>query len=120
MQPPPLPEVLPGEVLERRPDVRGAARKLRSQAAKLGTAKAAQLPRFYLGLAVMGGRFSPDDEPGSNFGLQRLGVGMRLPIFHGGRIRANIAANQANLDGLAVEYEKAMLTAPDEIGRAHV
>ena len=120
MQPPPLPEVLPGEVLERRPDVRGAARKLRSQAAKLGTAKAAQLPRFYLGLALMGGRFSPDEEPGSNFGLQRLGVGMRLPIFHGGRIRANIAANQANLDGLAVEYEKAILTALEDVENAYV
>lgn len=120
MQPPPLPEVLPGEVLERRPDVRGAARKLRSQAAKLGTAKAAQLPRFYLGLAVMGGRFSPDDEPGSNFGLQRLGVGVRLPIFHGGRIRANIAANQANLDGLAAEYEKAILAALEDVENAYV
>ena len=67
-------------------------------------------------------RFKPvaASGAGSNFGLQRLGVGMRLPIFHGGRIRANIAANQANLDGLAVEYEKAILTALEDVENAYV
>ncbi|MFT3859065.1 MAG: TolC family protein [Aquabacterium sp.] len=120
LQPPPLPTVLPGEVLEQRPDVRGAARKLRAQAAKLGNAKADLLPRFYLGMGIMGGRFHPDDSEGSNFGLQRLGVGMRLPIFHGGRIKANIAANQAQLEGLAVEYEKAVLSALEDVENAYV
>ncbi len=114
-----LPEVLPGDVLERRPDVRGAARKVRSQAAKLGSAKAELFPKFYLGFNALGGRRHPDHSDGTNFSMQSMGIGMRLPLFEGGRIRANIAANQAQLEGLAAEYEKAVLTALEDVENAY-
>ncbi|MES2089100.1 MAG: TolC family protein [Pseudomonadota bacterium] len=114
-----LPEVLPGDVLERRPDVRGAARKVRSQAAKLGSAKAELFPKFYLGFSGLGGRMHPDHSDGTNFSMQSLGIGMRLPLFEGGRIRANIAANQAQLEGVAAEYEKAVLTALEDVENAY-
>ena len=117
---PPLPPRLPGQVLERRPDVRGAAYKLRAQASKLGATKSELFPKFYLGLSSVIGRAYPDDADSGGFSLQRIGVGVRLPIFHGGRIRANIAANQAQLDGLAVEYEKAILSALEDVENAYV
>lgn len=117
---PPLPHRLPGQVLERRPDVRGAAYKLRAQASKLGAAKADLFPKFYLGLSTVIGRAYPDDGDSEGFSLQRIGVGVKLPIFHGGRIRANIAVQQAQLDGLAVEYEKAILAALEDVENAYV
>ncbi|MDO9237583.1 MAG: TolC family protein [Aquabacterium sp.] len=114
-----LPDVLPGDVLERRPDVRGAARKVRSQMAKLGSAKAELFPKFYLGFNALTGRMHPDQNEGSNFSMQSLGIGMRLPIFEGGRIRANIAANQAQLEGVAAQYEQAVLGALEDVENAY-
>lgn len=110
-----LPAVLPSEVLERRPDVRGVARKVRSQVAKLGSARAELFPKFYLGLGATAGRLHPDHQDGYNFGTQFLGVGMRLPIFEAGRIRANIAANEAQLEGVALQYEQTVLSALEDV-----
>ena len=113
-----LPEVMPSDVLERRPDVRGAARKVRSQAAKLGSAKAELFPKFYIGFGGMAGRMHPDSMEGNNFSVQSLGIGMRLPLLEGGRIRANIAVNQAQLEGVAAQYEQAVLTALEDVENA--
>ncbi|MFZ2298588.1 MAG: TolC family protein, partial [Aquabacterium sp.] len=55
-RPPSLPAVLPGDVLARRPDVRGVERKVRSQAAKVGSARAELFPKFYIGLGASAGR----------------------------------------------------------------
>ncbi len=112
---PPLPAVLPGEVLARRPDVRGMARKVLSQVAKVGSAKAELFPKFYLGLGASAGRLHPDHEAGHNFGTQMLGVGMRLPIFEAGRIRQHIAAQEAQLQGLAIQYEQTVLGALEDV-----
>ena len=112
---PPLPAVLPGEVLARRPDVRGMARKVLSQVAKVGSAKAELFPKFYLGLGASAGRLHPDHEGGQNFGTQMLGVGMRLPIFEAGRIRQHIAAQEAQLQGLAIQYEQTVLGALEDV-----
>ena len=114
-----LPAVLPSEVLERRPDVRGVARKVRSQVAKLGSARAELFPKFYIGLGGSVGRLHPDHEDGHNFGTQMLGVGMRLPIFNAGRIRDNIAANEAQLEGVAVQYEQTVLGALEDVENAY-
>lgn len=114
-----LPEVLPSDILERRPDVRGAARKVRSQAAKVGSAKAELFPKFYLGFGALTGRVHPDQIEGRNFSIQSMGIGMRLPLLEGGRIRANIAANQAQLEGVAVQYEQAVLTALEDVENAY-
>jgi NodT family efflux transporter outer membrane factor (OMF) lipoprotein len=112
---PPLPAVLPGDVLARRPDVRGMARKVLSQVAKVGSAKAELFPKFYLGLGATAGRLHPDHASGHNFGTQMLGVGMRLPIFEAGRIRQHIAAQEAQLQGLAVQYEQTVLGALEDV-----
>lgn len=112
---PPLPAVLPGEVLARRPDVRGMARKVLSQVAKVGSAKAELFPKFYLGLGATAGRLHPDHASGHNFGTQMLGVGMRLPIFEAGRIRQHIAAQEAQLKGLAIQYEQTVLGALEDV-----
>lgn len=118
-RPPSLPAVLPGDVLERRPDVRGTARRVRAQAAKVGSAKADLLPKFYLGFAQSGGRLHPDGMAGANFGIQTLGLGVRIPLFNAGRIRANIAVNEAQLEGVAVEYEQKVLAALEDVDNVY-
>lgn len=114
-----LPTVLPSSVLEQRPDVRGTARQVRALAARLGSAKAELLPSFYLGFLNTDGRLSIGDNLGARDQFTAWGVGMRLPIFEGGRIRARIASADARLEAAAVQHEQAVLSALEDVENAY-
>ncbi|WP_298012063.1 TolC family protein [uncultured Aquabacterium sp.] len=114
-----LPIVLPSSVLEQRPDVRGTARQVRTLAARLGSAKAELLPSFYLGFLNTDGRLSIGDNLGARDQFTAWGVGMRLPIFEGGRIRARIASADARLEAAAVQHEQAVLSALEDVENAY-
>lgn len=113
-----LPDLLPSEVLERRPDVRGAAQIVRAQAARLGSAKADLLPRFYLGFLANDGRIEIGDLATSGRFLS-WGAGLRLPIFEGGRLRARIEASDAQLDAAVAQYEQAVMSALEDVENAY-
>ena len=113
-----LPSLLPSDVLERRPDVRGSAQVVRAMAARLGSAKADLLPRFYVGFLANDGRIEIGDL-GSSGRFLSWGAGLRLPIFEAGRIRARIRASDAQLDAAVVQYEQAVLTALEDVENAY-
>lgn len=113
-----LPDVLPSDVLERRPDVRGAAQIVRAQTAQLGSAKADLLPRFYLGFLANDGRIEIGDLATSGRFLS-WGAGLRLPIFEGGRLRARIQASDARLNAAVTQYEQAVLSALEDVENAY-
>src|SRR5258707_46755 len=91
--PPPVPAGLPSELLERRPDIAAAERRMASANAQIGVAKAAYYPTINLGGA---GGFESGvittllSGPSA---LWSLGGSAMAPIFDGGRRRAN--ADQA-------------------------
>jgi NodT family efflux transporter outer membrane factor (OMF) lipoprotein len=114
-----LPQVLPSEVLERRPDVRGAAHMLRSQAAQLGSSRADLLPKFYLAFAAGGQVVKSDLLPDAEGDIQAIGLGVRLPIFNAGRLRAKIVMNEAKLDASAAQYERSILQALEDVENAY-
>ena len=116
-----LPVRLPSEVLENRPDVRAAAFKLRSQAAQVGSARADLLPKFYLAFAAQDGRVDVDlpGIPDGNADIQAIGLGVRLPIFTAGRLRAKIRMQEARLDARAAEYERSILNALEDVENAY-
>jgi len=113
-----LPDLLPSDVLERRPDVRGAAQIVPAQAARLGSAKADLLPRFYLGFLANDGRIEIGDLATSGR-LVSWGAGLRLPIFEGGRLRARIQASDAQLQAAVTQYEQAVLGALEDVENAY-
>ncbi|MGE5452306.1 MAG: efflux transporter outer membrane subunit [Acidobacteriota bacterium] len=114
-----LPTVLPSDVLERRPDVRGTANLVRALAAKLGSAKADLLPKFYLGFLAQDGHIEISGLPSLNPNVMALSAGVRLPLFDAGRIRANIAASDARLQAAAIQYEQSILTALEDVENAY-
>lgn len=65
------------------------------------------------------GRLHPDSIEGTNFGIQTLGLGVRIPLFNAGRIRANIAVNEAQLEGVAIEYEQKVLAALEDVDNVY-
>ncbi|WP_286744090.1 TolC family protein [Aquabacterium sp. UBA2148] len=113
-----LPAVLPSDVLERRPDVRGTAQLVRARAAQLGSAKADLLPRFYLGFLANDGRIEIGDL-GATGRFTSWGAGLYLPIFEAGRIRARIRASDAQLEAAIAQHEQTVLTALEDVENAY-
>lgn len=113
-----LPALLPSDVLNRRPDVRGSARVVQALAARVGSAKADLFPRFYVGFLANEGRIEIGNLA-ANGNFLSWGAGLRLPIFEGGRIRARIAASNAQLDAAVAQHEQTVLTALEDVENAY-
>ncbi|WP_018605788.1 efflux transporter outer membrane subunit [Uliginosibacterium gangwonense] len=101
----------PGELLERRPDVRRQAKEVDAAAARLGMAKLDLYPKFVFSWANVRERAKVDGQDAATHFALGYGVSLSLPILDGGRIRANIKVNEARLQEAMAAYEKAMLEA---------
>jgi multidrug efflux system outer membrane protein len=116
--PPELPVVLPSDLLSRRPDLRLAERELAAATARVGVARADLFPRF----SIAGSFGHLSDEPGDLPALRSqfwsFIPGVRWPILSGGRIRANIRVQGARQEQALKRYEKAILTALQDVADA--
>jgi NodT family efflux transporter outer membrane factor (OMF) lipoprotein len=117
-QPPELPDVLPSELLSRRPDLRRAERDVAAATARIGVARSELFPRF--SIAGNFGRRSQEASDLGSTGSQFwfLVAGVRLPLLSGGRIRANIQLQDARQEAALRQYEKAVLIAVEEVENA--
>jgi NodT family efflux transporter outer membrane factor (OMF) lipoprotein len=116
--PPEIPLSLPSELLSRRPDLRRAERELAAATARVGVARADLFPRF----SILGsfGRLSEDagDLGSGTSQFWRVIPMVRWPILSGGRIRANVRVQDARQEQALQQYEKAILTALEEVENA--
>ncbi|HEV2437153.1 MAG TPA: efflux transporter outer membrane subunit [Verrucomicrobiae bacterium] len=110
-RPPEIPAGLPADLLERRPDVAEAERQLASANAKIGVAKAAFFP--VLTLTGSGGYVSGDLDSLFNWDSRTWSIGpsLSLPIFAGGRNRANYKRSQAAYAEAVALYRQQVLVA---------
>ncbi|MFK3650444.1 efflux transporter outer membrane subunit [Lysobacter enzymogenes] len=103
-----LPQGLPSEVLLRRPDVLQAEHLLRAQNANIGAARAA----FFPSISLTGFFGSASNELSglfdSNTRLWSVTPVLNIPIFQGGRLRANLASAKADQKIALAQYEKAI------------
>ena len=112
---PNLPEVLPSELLERRPDIAAAERRMIAANANVGVAKSAFYPHVYLSGVAGYQTLSAStffDWPSH---VWSLGPSMEFPLFTGGRNRAQLAAARAAYDGTVANYRETVLTAFQEV-----
>jgi outer membrane protein, multidrug efflux system len=112
---PNLPVSLPSELLERRPDIAAAERQMCAANADVGVAKAAFYPRVFLaGLAGFQSVSASTlfDWPSRAWAL---GPSINLPLFTGGRNRAQLAAARAAYDEQVANYRETVLTAFQEV-----
>ncbi len=110
-QPPVIPAGLPSELLERRPDVAQAERQLASANAKIGVAKASFFP--VLTLTGSAGYLSGDLSSLFNWDSRTWSIGpsLSLPIFAGGRNKANYKYSQAAFQESIALYRQQVLIA---------
>jgi NodT family efflux transporter outer membrane factor (OMF) lipoprotein len=113
--PPVIPAGLPSELLERRPDVANAERQLASANAHIGVAKAAFFP--VLTLTGSGGFVSGDISTLFNWDSRTWSIGpsLSLPIFAGGRNRANLQRTKAGYQEAIANYRQRVLIAFGEV-----
>lgn len=112
---PPLPQVLPADLLGRRADVQAARWRVEASGQDVRSARAQFYPNINLnafaGLSSIGlGHLL---QAGS---LQwGIGPALRLPIFDAGRLRANLQVKTADLDAAVESYNGAVVDAVREV-----
>jgi hydrophobe/amphiphile efflux-1 (HAE1) family protein/NodT family efflux transporter outer membrane factor (OMF) lipoprotein len=112
---PAVPAALPSELLERRPDVASAERQLAAANARIGVAKAG----FFPVLRLTGSAGYASAELDSLFDwdsrIWSFGPSLSLPIFAGGRNKANFARARSSFDEATARYRQQVLIAFGEV-----
>ena len=108
--PPSIPMGLPSELLERRPDIAAAERRMAAANAQIGVAKAAYYPTISLGATggfESGALGTLLTGPSA---LWSVGGSAIAPIFDAGRRRANVDQALAAYDQNVANYRETVLT----------
>jgi multidrug efflux system outer membrane protein len=113
--PPTVPPGLPADLLERRPDIAAAERALAAANARIGVAQAA----FFPAISLTGGAgFASGDIDrlfNSDSRAWSIGPSLYLPIFQGGRNRANLARSRAAYNESVALFRQRVLVAFREV-----
>jgi len=110
--PPPFAPGLPSTLLERRPDVAAAERRMAAANARIGIARAAWFPVFDLGALIGLGTGSPGSLLQASSAIWALGPGtLTQTIFDGGRIKGQNEQAQAVFDETVANYRQTTLNA---------
>ncbi|MCF3650430.1 efflux transporter outer membrane subunit [Synoicihabitans lomoniglobus] len=116
--PPRVPSDLPAELLQRRPDIAAAEQSLAASSARIGVAKTAFFPTIRLTgsagweSADFNNFFSGDNRVWS------FGPSLYLPLFQGGRNRANLNRAEAAFAEQSARYRGAVLRAFQDVSDA--
>lgn len=113
--PPAVPAEAPATLLQRRPDVAAAERRIAAANSRIGVARAALFPGVSLGLSG-GFESSGGSLLSSPAGFWALGpIGAALDLFDGGRRRAAVRISRAQFEEAAAIYRDTVLTAFREV-----
>jgi len=116
--PPPVPAGLPSELLERRPDVVAAERRVAAAFDRVGEAKTAMLPKISLTAgfsSISSDLFELKDHSNP---VWNLGANLLAPIYQGGALRAQVEIRTAEQKQALAEYAQAGLRAFGEVENA--
>ncbi len=109
---------LPSELLNRRPDVVSAFKRLQAADQRLASSEKALLPRITL--TATGGSVGPAlaDIVDPRAAAWNLAAGLSQPLFTGDRLQADIRLKQANVEEAYNQYQSVALNAFREVEQA--
>ncbi|KLD75885.1 multidrug transporter [Xanthomonas hyacinthi] len=113
-----IPAGLPSELLQRRPDILEAERTLQAANANIGAARAAFYPSISLTASAGSASAGLSGLFKGGSGSWSFAPSISLPIFDGGRNRANLDVAKVQRDIDVANYEKAIQTAFREVSDA--
>lgn len=115
---PEIPVGLPSELLEQRPDLIAADRRLRAAAAQVGAQRVGHLPRLTLIGSAGVASLQANNLFEANSGFFDIGPQLDVPIFRGHITRAAVAQARAQYREAAAGYRSVFLQAVKEVDDA--
>jgi len=110
-----VPAGLPSSLLERRPDIQTAEQLLVAANADIGQAKAAFYPQLTLTGFYGFQSVAMSDLFTSGSRTWQFGPAITMPLFTGGRLRANLKVTQAQYEEALAVYQKTLQNAFREV-----
>jgi outer membrane protein, multidrug efflux system len=115
-----VPVGLPSDLLERRPDIRAAERRVAAANARIGMREAELFPQFSLtGVAGLESLDAGDFVSGGSRYFA-IGPSITWQVFDAGRIRDQVMVERAHTDVASARYRETVLRALDEVETALV
>jgi len=111
---------IPADTLRRRPDIRAAERRLAAATARVGAAEAARYPAFNLSGSIGLEALTAANLGTSGAATSSLVAGVTAPIFDAGRLRQQVAIQDAVREQARVTYEQTVLAALQDVENALV
>jgi len=112
---PPVPELLPSTLLERRPDIAAAQRRVAAAYAQIGVADASYFPALSLSASAGYRNTSLSNLVSAPNFLWSLGSSLTEAIFDGGQRKLASAQARAAADQATSTYRQSVLTALQEV-----
>lgn len=110
----------PGDLLRRRPDVAAAEERLHAATARIGVATADLFPRFTLAGLIGTQAFDSSALFERDSETRLVALGVDWSFLDVGRVRARLAAADADAAGALARYEQAVLLALEDTENALV
>ena len=112
---PKIPPELQVDLIERRPDIQAAIYNIESSGYRLAQSKRELLPSISLTTSV--GTSSQDlkDILNGDYSVWNIATNITVPLFQGGRLRANVAMNESELSLSEINEMKKLLQAFSEV-----
>ena len=114
-QPPNTPIGLPSELLQRRPDIAAAERRVAEANEQIGIARAAYFPTVSLGATAGFESTHIANQLNGPSALWAVGPALAETLFDAGRRRATSESARANYDATVATYRQTSLTAFQEV-----
>ncbi|MBL5979388.1 efflux transporter outer membrane subunit [Comamonas sp. NyZ500] len=115
---PSLPEVVPSQLVDQRPDIRAAETQVQQASAAVGVATAARLPQLSISAAYGGGATTFARMFSAGNVTWALGANLLAPLFNGGTLRAHQKAAEAELQASTASYQSTVLSAFQDVANA--
>ncbi len=116
--PPMVPAGIPSELLLRRPDIRQSERALAAANARIGVATANFYPRVSIAGDIGLSALDAAQWFKSSAGFWAISPQVSVPLFEGGRLRANLDESELAYTQSVAEYEQTVLDAFAEVENA--
>ena len=113
--PPPIDAGIPSQLIERRPDVAAAERRVASANAGIGVARAAYFPVFNLDGLIGLQSATPQKFVQAPSSIWSLGPSAAVYLFDGGRIESMSDQARAVYDQTVADYRQTVLNANGEV-----
>ncbi len=111
----PVPMGLPAGLLERRPDVIAAERRVAAATERIGEAVAERYPDLTIGLGLGASANDLDKLLDWQYRTLQAAAQLTAPLFSGGRLKANVRRARAEAEISIQDYVSAVLTAVREV-----